>query len=143
MAIDRDPQERIPTNEELRQRAANLDNRLEADLELAEGPASGSRIALFAVAIIAILGVVFYGLNNSAMAPDGSTTASQTAPVTTGSNPTPATPAQKDAQKNNMAPNTAPGQTTGSAKPSAPMGAPQSAPANPAPANSGAAPAAR
>ena len=133
MAIERDPHERNPTNEELRQRATNLENRLEADPELVEAPASGGRITLLAVAIIAILGVVFYGLNNSAISPEGSTTASQTAPVTTA-------PAQKDAQKN-MAPNTAPGQTTGSAKPSAPMGAPQPAPATPAPAPGGAAPA--
>lgn len=123
MALERDPNERNPSNEELRQRAERLDNELQPDPELAEGPASGSRITLFAIAIIAILGVVFYGLNNSAIAPEGSTTASQTAPATTGSNPAPANPAQKDAN----APNTAPGQTTGSAKPG---GAAQPGPAN-------------
>jgi hypothetical protein len=125
MAIERDPNERNPTNEELRQRAARLDNEIQPDPELAEGPASGSRITLFAIAIIAILGVVFYGLNNSAIAPEGNTVATQSSPATTGSNPAPANPAQQDAQK--TAPNTAPGQTTGSAKPG---GAAQPGPAN-------------
>ena len=112
MANERDPNERNPSNEELRQRAKRFDTELQPDPELVEGPASGSRITLFAIAIIAILGVVFYGLNNSAIAPEGSSVATQTA------NP---------AQKNANAPNTAPGQTTGSAKPG---GAAQPGPAN-------------
>ena len=47
--------------------AAPLDNELQPDPELAEGPASGGRIALFAVGIAVILGAVFYGLNNSSI----------------------------------------------------------------------------
>ena len=116
MANERDPNERNPSNEELRQRAERFDTELQPDPELVEGPASGSHITLFAIAIIAILGVVFYGLNNSAIAPEGSSVATQTAPA-------PANPAQKNAN----APNTAPGQTTGSAKPG---GAAQPGPAN-------------
>ena len=38
---------------------------MQPDPELAEGPASGGRVALFAVAIALVLGAVFYGLNNS------------------------------------------------------------------------------
>ncbi len=56
-------------NEMLRRRAERFDEELQADPELAEGQAGGGRIALFAVAIIAILGVVFYGLNNPSIAP--------------------------------------------------------------------------
>ena len=124
MALERDPNERTPANEEIR-RAEQLDSELQPDPEMVEGPASSGRITLFAIAIIAILGVVFYGLNNSAIAPSGSSVATQTAPATTGANPAPApaNPAQKDAN----APNTAPGQTTGSAKPG---GAAQPGPAN-------------
>ena len=40
-------------------RAARLDNELQPDPELAEGPASGGRIALFAIAIAVVLGAVF------------------------------------------------------------------------------------
>ncbi len=41
------------------------------DPELAEGPAIGGRIALFAVAVALVLGAVFYGLNNSSIIPAG------------------------------------------------------------------------
>ena len=44
-----------------------LDNELQPDPELAEGPASGGRIAALAVVIAVILGAVFYGLNNSSI----------------------------------------------------------------------------
>ncbi|MEH2514151.1 uncharacterized protein HemX [Nitrobacteraceae bacterium AZCC 1564] len=99
-----EPHRSTPTNEELiRQRAERLenelrDNELQADPELAEGPASGGRLALFAIAIVAILGVVFYGLNNGSMNPNNATsTAMRSAPSspgqTTGSAPT--TPQQQ------------------------------------------------
>jgi hypothetical protein len=55
-----------PADEEYR-RAARLDNELQPDPELEEGPASSGRIALFAVAIALVLGAVFYGLNNSSI----------------------------------------------------------------------------
>ena len=44
-----------------------LDNELQPDPELAEGPASGAKIAMFAVAIAVVLGAVFYGLNNTSV----------------------------------------------------------------------------
>ncbi len=46
-------------------RAARLDNEMQPDPELSEGPASNGKIALLAIAIAVILGAVFYGLNNS------------------------------------------------------------------------------
>ena len=46
---------------------ARLDNELQPDPELAEGPASGGKIAMFAVAVALVLGAVFYGLNNSSI----------------------------------------------------------------------------
>lgn len=54
MAIERNPNDpySAATNDEvLRRRAEQFDNELQADPELAEGPASGGRIALFAIAL--------------------------------------------------------------------------------------------
>jgi predicted lipid-binding transport protein (Tim44 family) len=105
MAIERnpnDPYSAAPTNDEsLRRRAEQFDNELQADPELAEGPASGGRIAIFAIALVAILGVVFYGLNSSSTSPDATPTAQTT----------PASPSDNTAQT----PRTPAGQTTGSA----------------------------
>ena len=45
-----------------------LDNELQPDLELAEGPASGGRIAMFTIAASQWCWArVFYGLNNSSV----------------------------------------------------------------------------
>jgi len=102
-------------------RAARLDNELQPDPELAEGPASGGRIALFAVAIAVVLGAVFYGLNNSSINQAGT---SSTAQNTTQSSP-PATPGgMRDVTPRS---NTAPGTTTGAA-PAKPQTPPSSAP---------------
>jgi hypothetical protein len=48
-------------------REARLEREAQFDPELAEGPASTGKIALFAVAIALVLGAVFYGLNNSSL----------------------------------------------------------------------------
>ena len=55
------------TDEEIRRQARlnSLDNELQADPELAEGPASGGKVAMFAIAIAVVLGALFYGLNNT------------------------------------------------------------------------------
>ncbi len=113
MAYQRDPSD-LNRTDDLR-KPQMFDNELQADPELAEGPASGGRMAMFAIAVIAILGVVFYGLNNSST---GSNTASNPAPAATSST----APAQQNAQTNTMSPanpqnnpNANPGQTTGSA----------------------------
>ena len=59
-----DPYRTDRADDEFR-RAQRLDNELQMDPELAEGPASSGRIVLFAVAVALVLGAVFYGLNNS------------------------------------------------------------------------------
>lgn len=129
MAIERnpnDPYSAAPTNDELlRRRAEQFDNELQADPELAEGPASGGRIALFAIALVAILGVVFYGMNSSSTSPDATPTA-QTTPATP--------PAGSTAQ----APRAPAGQTTGMTRP---QPAPPAAANAPAPAQQNNAPA--
>ena len=82
-------------------RAPRLDNELQPDPDLAEGPASGGKIAMFAIAIALVLGAVFYGLNNSTINQAGT---SSTAQSTSQTSP-PATPRA----------NTDPGMTTGAA----------------------------
>jgi hypothetical protein len=100
-------------------RAARFDNELQMDPELAEGPASSGRVAMFAVAIAVVLGAVFYGLNHSTINQAGtSSTAQNTQTV-----PPPTPPGMRDVTPR---PNTAPGQTTGAApqplSPTAPTG---------------------
>jgi hypothetical protein len=129
MALERNPNDRAdPTQAELsRRRADQFDAEVQADPELAEGPASGGRIALFAIALVAILGVVFYGLNSSSTSPDATPTAQTT-------------PASPPASGTAMAPRPPAGQTTGSsmtpAQPAPPpaANAPAPVPQNTAPA---------
>ncbi len=86
-----------------------LDSRLQPDPELAEGPASGGRIAILAVGIAVVLAAVFYGLNSS------SVQQAATPPVATAQNntqPPPAPPGMRDVTPHA---NTEPGVTTGSA----------------------------
>jgi hypothetical protein len=133
MAYERnpnDPYQRDLADNDTR-RAARLDNELQPDVELAEGPASGGRIALFAVAIAVVLGAVFYGLNNSStnVADKSSAPAQSTA-----QNNASTLPPVRDVTPNS---NAQPGVTTGAApaKPAQPAPAPAApAPANPAPA---------
>ncbi len=103
MAIERNPND--PTNDELMRRRVNqFDEEIQADPELAEGPASGGRIALFAIALVAILGVVFYGMNSSNTSPDTTPTAQTT-------------PASPPAGATAQAPRAPAGQTTGMTRP--------------------------
>ena len=86
-----------------------LDNRLQPDPELAEGPAGRGRIAIFAAGTAVLLAAVFYGMNNSSVQQAG------TAPVATAQDntqPPPAPPGMRDVTPHA---NTAPGVTTGSA----------------------------
>lgn len=116
-----DPYRAKSTDDEIR-RAAQLDNELQADPELAEGPASSGRIAMFAVAIAVVLGAVFYGLNNSTIRQAGTeTTAQNTQPST----PPAAPPGMRDVTPRS---NSEPGMTTG-ATPTRPATPPASAPA--------------
>jgi len=119
-----DPYQPNRTDEEIRN-AASIDSELQPDPELAEGPASGNRIALFAVAIAIVLGAVFYGLNNTSINSTGTNTA-QTTPAnqsTAQTSPPPVPPGVRDVTPRN---NTTPGVTTGAApaQPQQPAGAP-------------------
>ena len=131
MAIERNPNDPYRSNpaddpyrsnfaDDARRRAARLDNELQPDPELADGPASSGKIAMFAIAVAVVLGAVFYGLNNSSVNQDGK---SSTAQNTTQSSPPVAPPGMRDVTPRA---NSNPGMTTGAA--------PQTPPASNAPA---------
>ena len=120
MAHPDDPYRASLTDDEVRRQARlnNLDNELQPDPELAEGPASGGKIAMFAIAIAVVLGAVFYGLNNTTINQAGTSPTNQTA-QTQPANPA-APPGMRDVTPKS---NNQPGMTTGAA------------PARPAPAD--------
>jgi len=120
MAYPNDPYRAPMTDDEIRRQARlnSLDNELQPDPELAEGPASGGKVAMFAIAIAVVLGAVFYGLNNTTINQAGTTPPSQTA-QTQSANPA-APPGMRDVTPKS---NNQPGTTTGAA------------PARPAPAD--------
>ncbi|SHL78492.1 hypothetical protein SAMN05444159_6812 [Bradyrhizobium lablabi] len=102
-------------------RAARVDNELQPDPELAEGRASGGRVALFGIAIAVALGAVFYGLNNSSVHQAGTPSTAQNTP----SSPPAAPPGMRDVTPRA---NTDQGVTTGQA-PAQPQTSPPTAPA--------------
>ena len=112
---------------------ASLDTELQPDPELAEGPASGGRIALLAVAIAVVLGAVFYGLNNTSTNSTGTNTAQtpSTNQSTAQTSPPPVPPGVRDVTPRN---NSASGVTTGAApaQPQQPPAATMNRSANPA-----------
>jgi len=130
--IPNDPYRPTLTNDDLRsddlRGPARLDNELQPDPELAEGPASGGRVAMFAVAIALVLGVVFYGLNNSSINQAGTSSTAQNAPAATtaqnNTQPPAAPPGMRDVTPRA---NTQQGVTTGAA-PTRPQTPPSSAP---------------
>jgi hypothetical protein len=134
MANERDPNDPFRPavgNEPLRD-ARSLDNELQADPEMAEGPASGTRIALYAVAAAVILGAVFYGLNNSETTTTATTgTNTPTAQTTTPQSTPKADRNMAEQSKPPVAPgvrdvtpyNNQPGTTTGAA-PAQPQSSP-------------------
>src|SRR5258707_3858906 len=84
MAYERNPDDPYRPNpaDAPYRRAARLDNELQPDPELAEGPASSAKVAMYAIAIAVVLGAVFYGLNNSTINQAGtSSTAQNTSPT--------------------------------------------------------------
>ena len=95
-----DPHRAGRSEEEMRR-----DNELQADPQLTEGPATGTKVAMYAIAIAVVLGVVFYGLNNNTVEQAGTRPPSETAQQTQPANP--AGPSGKT--------NTEPGTTTGAA----------------------------
>jgi len=137
-----DPYRAGLSEDEMRHQARlnSLDNELQADPELAEGPASGAKVAMFALAIAVVLGAVFYGLNNTTVNQAGTTPPSQTAQQTSPANPA-APPGMRDVTPRN---NSEPGTTTGAAParpsttspaPSADMNKTTTPPADTAPAS--------
>jgi hypothetical protein len=126
MAINPDdPYRSNLTDDEIR-RQARLDNELQPDPELAEGPASGGKVAMFAIAIAVVLGAVFYGLNNTTVNQAGTTPPASTAQNTERTSPA-TTPR----------PNSDPGATTGAApaRPQAPPAANNPPPVGDSPAS--------
>ena len=110
-----DPYRTNFTDDEFR-RAAQVDSELQPDPELAEGPANGARVTMYAIAIALVLGAVFYGLNNSSVNQAGTSSTAQNTSQSTA----PAAPRA----------NTDQGMTTGAA-PARPQAPPSSAPSGP------------
>jgi hypothetical protein len=108
-----DPYRAGLSDEEIRHQARlnSLDNELQADPELAEGPASGAKVAMFAIAIAVVMGALFYGLNNTTVNQAGTTPPSQTAQQTQPATPA-APPGMRDVTPRG---NSQPGTTTGAA----------------------------
>jgi hypothetical protein len=92
---------------------AQIDDDLQVDPELAEGPASNTRIALSAVGIAVVLGLVFYGLNSSSTNHQNAATTPTPATAQNSASPPAAPPGMRDVTP--RSPNTGPGTTTGSA----------------------------
>lgn len=124
-----DPYRASLTDDEIRRQARlnSLDNEIRADPELGDGPASGAKIAMFAIAIAVVMGALFYGLNNTSVNQAGTSSPSQSA-QTQPANPA-APPGMRDVTPKSS---TQPGMTTGAA-PSRPAPAP-AAPTDSAPA---------
>jgi hypothetical protein len=126
-----DPYRSNLTDDEIN-RQARLDSELQPDPELAEGPASGAKVAMFAIAIALVLGAVFYGMNNTSINQAGTSSTAQNTPQ--------ASPPAAPSGMRDVTPraNTDQGTTTGAApaRPSAPseMNRPANPPAgNPPP----------
>lgn len=130
-----DPYRPNPMDDELAQ-PRRFDNELQPDPQLAEGPANGSRVAVYTLGAVILLGVVFYGLNTNKT----TTTAVQNAPATQDTAKKAPAPTNNIADNNASTPpvppgvrdvtprnNDAPGVTTGAA-PARPSQPPQSAP---------------
>src|ERR1700694_2263868 len=124
MAYERNPDDPYRSNlaDDEYRRQARLDNELQPDPELAEGPASGPKVAMFAIAIAVVLGAVFYGLNNTSINQAGTSSTAQNTPQS----PPPAVPpGMRDVTPRA---NTNQGMTTGAA-PARPQTPPATAPA--------------
>jgi hypothetical protein len=111
MAYERNPNDpyrpQVDLADEELQRM-RLNRELQADPVLAEGPASGGKVAMFAIAIAVVLGAVFYGLNNSSMNPAGTGQTTAQTQTTTPAAP----PGMRDVTPRS---NAEPGMTTGAA----------------------------
>jgi hypothetical protein len=101
------------SDDEIRRQARlnSLDNEIQPDPELGEGPASGAKVAMFAIAIAVVMGVVFYSLNNTSINQASTTPPAQTAQTQPASPPA-APPGMRDVTPRS---NDQPGMTTGAA----------------------------
>ena len=124
-----DPYRSNLTDDEIK-RQARLDGELQPDPELGEYPASGAKVAMFAIAIALVLGAVFYGMNNTSINQAGTSSTAQNAPQTS---PPVAPPGMRDVTPRA---NTGQGTTTGAApaRPQTPPAPADTPPANNAPA---------
>ncbi len=104
-----DPYRASLSEDEIR-RQARLDNELQPDPMLDESGPSGTKVAMFAVAIAVMLGALFYGLNNTSVNQAGTESSSRTA-QTEPAKPS-APPGMRDVTPKA---NNAPGTTTGAA----------------------------
>jgi hypothetical protein len=95
-----------------RRSPAQLDDDLQVDPELAEGPASSARVALFAVGIAIVLGAVFYGLNRSSVHQASTVPTPASSQNTASTSPPAAPPGIRDVTPRA---NSQPGTTTGAA----------------------------
>ncbi len=104
-----DPYRASLSEDEIR-RQARLDNELQPDPMIEESGPSGTKVAMFAVAIAVVLGALFYGLNNTSVNQAGTEPSSRTAQTE------PAKPSAPTGMRD-VTPkaNTAPGTTTGAA----------------------------
>ena len=111
-----DPYRASLSEDEIR-RQARLDNELQPDPMIEESGPSGTKVAMFAVAIAVVLGALFYGLNNTSVNQAGTEPSSRTA-QTEPAKPS-APPGMRDVTPKA---NSAPGTTTGAApaRPAAP-----------------------
>ena len=115
-----DPYRAPMSDEEIRRQARlnSLDNEFQPDPELEEGPASGAKVAMFAIAIAVVMGALFYGLNNTTVQQAGTEPSARTAQTQ------PASPAAPPGMRD-VTPkaNSEPGVTTGAApaRPAAPQ----------------------
>ena len=105
-----------PSIEELRRRE-HIDGDFQPDPAFEEEPASRMRVGLYAVAILAVLGALFYGLN---AANNSSQSASNSPTSAAPSSMAQSTPSAQPPVRNvTPGPNSSPGVTTGQA-PSSP-----------------------
>jgi hypothetical protein len=105
-----------PSIEEMRRE--RVEGEFQPDPVLREGPPSGMRVGAYAVAILAVLGALFYGLNaanNSSQTANNAPTSA--APSTMAQQSTPPQPPVRNVTPG---PNSSPGVTTGQA-PSEPV----------------------
>ncbi|XIA62273.1 hypothetical protein ACFIOY_21870 [Bradyrhizobium sp. TZ2] len=117
-----DPYRAGMSDEEIRRQARinNLDNELQPDPELGEGPASGANVAMFAIAIAVVLGAVFYGLNNTTVNQAGTTPPNQTAQQSQPANPAAPSGMRDVTPRTNTEPGTTTGATTNRPTPPSP-----------------------